>query len=457
MVRLLTPEIYGSAALAQSILGLLSVMSINTFYLHAFQIRDPDAVDWQAHFTAAFVINISLICVTLLIAFGLTFSQSYQSAAGPLAAMSTVFIIEIAATIRHGMLETRHDWKRFRILLSLGTALGLGSGLLIAWAGGGVWALVVQAPLFGLPAAIDLFWGAKWRPDWSWTWARYRDTAAFAANRMASLALQRGRLTVEQSVLTGAYDFAMLGIFTRANGLANLLAGRIGTLAVGTLYPVITRAEPHSLQMQRMAGLLVCGMCWTSIPAAALLALCADDVVALLYGPKWLSVAALLPLATASVALTGFAAALSKLLLANNMQRACLAVDAGGAISVIVLAFWLIPVNLMTYLWALVAAGCVLCVLTVIVLTQTKVLTMKTLSVALLPSAFAAVFASLVVVGLQTSFGAVEWLWFSLIRDTAAFGITYLYILRLISAYAMQDLLAVVPGGRRIKKLLLLN
>jgi O-antigen/teichoic acid export membrane protein len=454
MVRLLTPEIYGSAALAQSIIGLLSVLSFNTFYLHAFQIRDPNAVDWQAHFTAAFFINISLVCVTLLIAFGLTFSRNYQSAAGPLAAMSVVFVIEIAATVRHGMLETRHEWKRFRLLLSLGTALGLGSGLLIAWSGGGVWALVVQSPLFGLPAAIDLFIGAKWRPDWTWTWARYRATVIFGANRMVSLALQRGRLTIEQSVLTGVYNFATLGIFTRAIGLANLLAGRIGTLAVGTLYPVITRAEPHSVQLQRMAGLLVCCVCWTSIPAAVLLGLCAEDVVALLYGPKWLPVAALLPLATASVALAGFAAALSKLLLANNMTKTCLVLDASGAMLAVVLAFWLVPIGVMTYLRALVATGGLICIITMVVAVKSKVLTMRSLNDALIPSGIAVTIAVIAVTLFRTQFFVeIDNILYRISLDTLIFNITYLIFLRLSAPKVLQKLLELASVKPYLKRI----
>ncbi len=457
MVRLLSPDIYGSFALAQSITGLLAVVSFNTFYLHAFQIRDPQAVDWQAHFVAAVVINMSLFGLTLLIAFGMALTQRYQAAAAPLAGLSVTFVIEIAATLRHGMLETRHEWQRFRLLLSLGTALGLGCGLALAWAGGGVWALVVQPLLFGLPAAVDLFWGARWRPEWSWSWARYRDTAAFAVNRIGALALQRGRLTVEQSVLTGAYDFAALGIFTRAIGLANLLAGRIGTLTVGTLYPVITRAEPHSLRMQRMAGLLILGVCWTSIPAAGWMALCADDVVALLYGPKWLPVTELLPLAVAGVAFAGLTTALSRLLLANNLARTCLVLDAGAALAALGLALWLVPISMTRYLLALVAHGGLFSVLTLGALVRARGLTLKAFNAAWGPATWAMGIAILGVLGSQAYYSAFYELPVRLSLDTLIFSSLYLVLLRLSAPSPMRNLLDVAPGGVRIQQLLRLR
>src|SRR5689334_3326532 len=60
LVRILSPADYGAATLAQSILGLHSVVSFGTFSSHALQVRDPRAINWQAHFVAAAVINIVL-------------------------------------------------------------------------------------------------------------------------------------------------------------------------------------------------------------------------------------------------------------------------------------------------------------------------------------------------------------------------------------------------------------
>ena len=58
LVRLLSPADYGTAVFAQSIIGMLAIISYSTFSQHALQIREPATIDWQAHFTAATVINV---------------------------------------------------------------------------------------------------------------------------------------------------------------------------------------------------------------------------------------------------------------------------------------------------------------------------------------------------------------------------------------------------------------
>lgn len=454
LVRLLSPEDYGSAALAQSIVGLVGVVSFGTFVMHTLQLRNPEDVDWQAHFTAAAVINSVLFCLTVAIAWALSFTEHYYGAALPLAGLATVLLVEIAGTLRHRMLETQHDWKRFRLLLIIGTVLAMVTGLIVAFLGGGVWALVVQVPLFGLPAAIDLFCHGKWRPDWSWSWSRYRDTAQFGVNRMGAAAVSRGRQTVEQTVLAGAYDFAALGIFTRSVGLATLIAGRIGSVTMMSLYPVITRAEQHTERFQRVAGLVLRGVCWTTIPSAVLLALCADDVVTLLYGPKWLAVVPLLPLAVAGVALSGIASTLSSLLLASNDFKASLLIDLVSACIAVMLALWLVPLGVDVYLAALAGHGLFVLLLTLVALTAKNGIARRAIAPAFVPAVVAGTGAALVVEGLRLLHSGGSILALRFFSEAMVFVAAYLAIMRIGFPGAMRDLLVVAPGGPRLMRML---
>jgi len=457
LIRILSPVDYGSAALAQSFIGLISVVSFGTFALHALQMRDPNAVDWQAHFTAAAVINSVLFCLTILLAWALSFSERYHSAAWPLAGLSPVLLIEIAATLRHRMLETQHDWQRFRILLIIGTILGLSTGLIVALLGGGVWALVVQVPLFGLPAAVDLFWYGKWRPQWSWSWARYRETVRFAFNRMGSDAVLRGRQTVEQTVLAGAYDFAGLGVFTRSIGLATLIAGRIGSVAMMSLYPVITRAAQRTVRFQRIAGLVLQGVCWATIPGAVFLAICAGDVVALLYGPKWAAVAPLLPLAAMGVAIASISATASSLLLANNAVRVCLIIDLLAACIGVGLALWLVPIGMVVYLAALAALSLTVLLVSLGALLVTNGIARDSLPSAFLPALLAAAGAAIATAGVQNLVDGHGYVVARLVAEAVVFCSFYLLIIRVTFPHALHELLLVVPAGQRLMKLLCLS
>ena len=457
LIRLLQPEDYGSAALAESIIGLLSVLSFGTFVSHALQARDPADIDWQCHFTAAVVGNSLLTLLTLGLAAILSLTSRHSAVAIPLAVLSLVFIVEVPAALRQRMLQVVHDWRRFRLLAFYGTLMGCSTGIVIAVLGGGVWALVVQPVVFGLPAALDLLLVAKWRPQLSWNWARYRPTAGFGATRVVAGLLRNGRHIVEQSLLAGTYQFAGLGVFTRSFGLATLVAGRLAGVAVESIYPVITRAERGSAQFRRYAGLIMRGVAWATIPAAVLLATTAPEVVALLYGPKWSEVIPLVPLSAIAVGLGAMALAAQALLLANNELRKCLVVDVVSVVLGVVLAVWLVPVGMVLYLAALVAHGLILLGIAIVLLVQSGGTDRASISAAFFPAIIAAAVAFGAVIAGSLTVGSTVVMPVRLFLETALFCAVYLVVLRLVFEQSLRELIEVAPAGDRLGAMLALT
>ncbi len=457
LVRLLSPADYGTAAFAQSIVGLLSTISFSTFSLHALQIRDPKKIDWQAHFTAAVVINIAIFALVLLVAFALKFTTAYRDLGLPLAALALGFIVEIPATLRARMLEVGHEWKRFRVQLIIGTVLGMGVGLTVAFLGGGAWALILQPPMLGLPAAFDLLVLQRFRPDWSWSRDRYRNSIQFGLNRIGSGLFGRARAVNENLLLSSVYDLATLGIFTRANGLAALLAGRIGATAMTALYPVVTRTDRRSPRFQRIASLVLRGVCWTTMLAVAFLAVTAHDTVLLLYGPQWESVIPLLPLAAAATGIVGVWNALSSLLVANDEMRPALSIDVLAALTAIALAFVLVPQGARTYLFGLAVHAVVVSCITISVMLRKGAISAMGVTMAIIPSIVAGVIAAMVTFSLRAAGGAHLPIFLRVLLEGTCVAVVYIVVLRVVFRNQLAELLSVSPGGSGLARLMLLS
>lgn len=454
LVRLLSPADYGSMAFAQAVISLLSVMAFGTFASHILQSRDPQQVDWQSHFTAAAVLNSALFVLALGLAFCLSLTERFAAAALPLAVLSLVFILEIPAGLRTFMAQVEHDWRTFRSQLLVGALLGCSAGVVIALMGGGIWALIVQPILAPLPAAADLILVRRWRPAWTWSRTNYLQSAKFGATRVASAAINGSRQLAEQATLAAVFDFTALGIFTRALGLASLLAGRIGTVATSALYPVITRAQSGSEQFRHFAQLVLQGVAWLTIPAAALLSIAANDIVALLYGAKWADVTGLVPLASATIAITGITAAAYYLLLANDQPRTCLAIDVVSGALGMALILLVLPRGAEIYLLSLSAHGCAILTVVLAALAASGGLTWRSAAAALLPSLVAALVALLATSAGRHLHGEAIWPPLRLALDTLLFAASYLAVLRACFAGQTEALLIASPGGARIRRYL---
>lgn len=452
LVRIVTPGEYGIAAMAQAVIGFMSIISFNTFVSHALQIRDPDTIDWQAHFSAALIINTILFLLTILAAGLLSQIEKFSEAALPLAILSLVFLIEVPATLRHTMVQVQHDWLRFRSLTLAGAFLGSIVALIIALLGGGVWALVLPVILFGVPATIDLFFIVKWRPDFSFSWDRYKETAVFAFTRIGSAAANASRNTAEKSSLASVFDFSSLGVFTRSIGLATLAAGRVGSIILSSLYPVITRAESNSDRFKRIAGLVLSGVTWITIPIAVFLAFSSADVVSLIYGSQWLQVIELLPYATFYVALGGIFSAVYSLLLANEKTRTCLGIDIFSAILGLGLIFWLIPIGIITYLSGLVAFTTLLLVIAIFMLYRSGGIGLRAIVTAFLPPLLSTLISSVILFIFRKEMPHIDLLIARLVIEGFIYFLIFIAVIRIGFSKSLNDLLDVAPGGQRLAK-----
>jgi O-antigen/teichoic acid export membrane protein len=449
LVRLLSPNDYGRMALAQTIIAFISVLSFKTFAPHALQSRNPEAVDWQAYFALGSVLNAFAFLVSLVIGALLSLTTKYSAASLPLTLLAMVFLLEVPANLRQTMAQVTHDWVRTRGLIVAGSALSNVVAIAIALAGGGILALVIGPVLNVVPATLDLFLIAKWRPAWDWNWQRCRDAVAFGIKRVASAGVLSGRQAVEQSMLAGTYSFSTLGLFSRSIGLATLVGGRIGGLASLSLYSVITRAECRSERFRRLAGLMLRGVAWITIPCSVFLALSANDITTLIYGHRWVGVIPLVPFAAGQAALSGITWAAETLLLANDEVRACLAVDLATAAIGAAVVLWLVPSGPRVYLVGSAAMYVIILGLVIWFLNRTKGIGLREAGAAFLPPLVSCLVAAAALLGAKPILPRAELLLLRLSLEGTVFFVVFAITMRTAFPVLLREFLDVVPGGRR--------
>jgi len=454
LVRLLSPKEYGIAAVAQALFGLLAIFSFTSFLQHALQIRNPECIDWRLHFTAGVITNGILFLVVIAVSLFLSLTDQYQPATIPMMVLAFGLLVEIPASVRMRYLECHHEWGRFRTLIILGTLLGISAGIVVASLGGGVLALVIQAPLFGVPAAIDLFCSRRPTVALHWDLAGYREAFRFGLNRLGSGIVQRGRIAVENQRISALYDFAAVGIFSRALGLGRLLVGRISELSVQSLYPIITRAESGSEQFRKTSGIVLQGVCWIAIPGGVFLFMMSKPIVLLIYGSKWSGVADLLPIVALMMTISAVAGTLGKLLLANNKARLTLINEISLGFGSILLAMFILPYGIELYLKSLVIVVAVSTLILFCSLMWTNGISGGCFVKAVLPPAFGAFIAYQAVQSIpEGANSGVEYLIAMLLLKGLAFVLVFLIVLRSTFRESLLSLMQCAPKSDALKKI----
>jgi len=456
LVRLLDPAIYGMAGLAATFINFIGLISFQHIITHVLQVRGESRVNFHQHFTAGVAINGGLFVLANLVSFALRLSDQYAPLQPLLHVLSFTFLLSVPVDMRVKMLERDHDWSRLRLLQMGSILVSIVAAIVMALAGAGVYALIVPGLLASLVFVADLFLIIGWRPNWQWSYAEYREALHFGLNRAGSNALNGGRSLLQNALITQHFQFSALGVFGRAEGLANMFCGRIAQEASNALYPVITRAEAQSDRFQRISGLVLQSVAWVVVPIAAFFSLEADNIVRLLFGSKWLAVIPLLPLAMAIGLAVSIGAIAYWLLLANNQSCLCLCFDMIAFVLAAAVMLALIPFGLVPYLIGAAAAHVAIAVILVTLLVRTQGISAIALVAVLLPPILAAFTGAVAAWSLKSLLPHDLLPIAQLLLAGPAFAAAYVATLRLLFRAPLAELVGYLPGGKQLGRLLYL-
>lgn len=456
LVRILSPEAYGQFGLVSSIIGFLTVLSFRNFVAHTLQIRQDEKVDYQIHFTAGILIQVSIFIIGNLIALVLYQIKQYAEIAPILSIMTVLSLIDLPVELRNKMLERELEWKRLRLLNLVGALIYVTLALILAVSGAGVYALLIPNLFAPLPFVYDLFVIQKWRPEWHWSLERFSPAWRFGLTRMFSGMVLAGRQLIESSYLVLLVGYAYFGFYGRAISLSQLVCFKFAFLMMQAIYPVLTKIKEGSSTSSRAGGLVLRSVGWIVIPTAMLLSIWAGPIIKIIYGPQWTEVINLFPWALVAGAAGAIAYVTYMLLLANQQERHCFLSDMCQLLGTIVSLVCLAPRGVSVYL-----IGTATIQVVVIIMNATWLYRAKGISFSGIIGATGGPLLSTAIAYILCR-GILHYLgehhdFIVAFSYLVCFCVIYASLLRLLFSSDLRELLGCLPGGGKVNRLLLLN
>lgn len=344
IARLIAPEVFGVFGLAQASLGLLGVFSAQAVLEHAFNKRDPDAVDWPSFFWLGLSINGCAALAAYLFLLRFISQRSQGEILWPLLLMPLVFVLELGSGVRFTYLQAQHRWKRYRTLLFLGSLFSAVCVLVGAACGYPLLALVVGPIALLVPAVVDwiragpfVHWPPRLGPSW-------KADLEFGFQRSLAGSSVRGAELALAGLLSSALGPASFGQWMRARGLLQLTVFKFADLVLSSLFPVLTRLPAGSQRYQVACSRMVCVVLSLILPGVVGLSQVCPTLIPLAYGPGWDPASSYLPAAAGVVAMLTAVAFVSRFLAGSHQAAAAtaLAFRCGGLIVFSALAFFLL-------------------------------------------------------------------------------------------------------------------
>jgi len=294
LARLLPSADFGLVAMAATVTGFAGLFRDFGTAAAIVQKADPspkllDSIFWL---NVAFGAGLALTLYSLAPLIALAFAEPQLKVI--LWVLLLTFPIASLGAVRQALLEKASHFRPLAIIESAAAFCGLGGAVLAAWAGWGVFSLVIQTILAAFLTTTGLWIASKWRPSLRWDAGEIRSVMGFSGNLVGFNVFNYLIRNVD-NLLVGRYLGASdLGYYSMAYRLMLWPLQNIASVVGRAFFPIFSTIQTDQ---SRLAGAYVRATAATTLITAPLMLgffVLREPFIALTLGDHWQKVAEVL-------------------------------------------------------------------------------------------------------------------------------------------------------------------
>ena len=167
-------------------------------------------------------------------------------------------------------------------------------GVLLAYQGYGVWALVFQTLSSSFLNTLLLWTFAKWLPLWCFSWVSFKSLFSFGSKLLLSGLLHTIYINLYSLVIGRRYSAMDVGFYNRSYQLAGFPSINIVGIITRAIYPLQCEMQDDDERLNASFIQYLRMSCYIIFPLMTVLGVLAEPLVRLLLTDKWLPSAELL-------------------------------------------------------------------------------------------------------------------------------------------------------------------
>lgn len=288
MARLLSPSDYGVVGMLAIFFALAGAFQDCGIGRALVQKQDRT----QEDFSTAFYSNLGISLVVYIILF---LSAPYIADFYGIPILKDVtrvsalsFIFNGLTSVQYAKMDIELKFKKRSILSIIGIAISGLTGILLAYNGMGVWALVFQGLVSSLLTGIILWVISGWKPSFTFSLTSFGHLFKFGGNLLASNIINTIYNNLYTLVIGKMFSPSMVGLYNRANGYARLPVSIVLDMATGVNFPILAKLQDDTPRLINAYKKLLSVPFYLLYPILTYLLVMADSIIVFLIGEKWL-------------------------------------------------------------------------------------------------------------------------------------------------------------------------
>lgn len=296
LARLLSPDDYGLLGLTAIITEICNVLISGGFGDALIRKKDASEEDYNT----VFIVNLGMSLLLYLLIFVCAPYIAAFFRRQELIALTRVsslgMVIGSLALVQRTRLTKRIDFKTQTKITFIASISSGVIGIVLAFTGFGVWALVTQSLSSILISTVFLWVFNKWIPRFNFSRSSFKYLFGYGWKIMAAGLLNTTWKELNQVIIGRFYGSTDLGQYTRARSFSGLFSSNLTSVLQRVTYPVLSDIQDNRERMiYAYRRIIKCTMFIVPVCMFFLGAI-SEPFIYCLIGPKWHDATIYLPL-----------------------------------------------------------------------------------------------------------------------------------------------------------------
>ena len=288
LARKLGPTVYGTVALVSIFMLIMQVFVDSGLGNALIQKKDADDLD----FSSVFWFNIAMCTLLYLIMFiaapFIAVFYDMPELTPVVRVLSLMLIISGMKNVQQAYVSRHMMFRLFFFSTLGGTITAAVVGIIMAYMGCGVWALVAQM-LVNAAADTTILWiTVKWQPKMIFSMSRLKKLFSYGWKLLISAILDTVYNELRQLIIGKMYTKSDLAQFNQGQKFPQFIVNNINTSIDSVLLPTMSNAQDDPVTVRNMTRRAIKTSTYLIMPFMMGLAVCAEPAIRLIITDEWL-------------------------------------------------------------------------------------------------------------------------------------------------------------------------
>lgn len=290
LARLLDPEHYGVISMVNIFIALANVFVSDGLGSALIQKKDADSLDYSSVLYCSIGLSIVfyfiIFCTAPYIA--LFYNNAYDSLVPVLRVMGLSLILASINSVQQAYVAKRMIFQKFFLATIIGTITSAIVGIVMAYCGFGVWALVAQSLVNQTINTIVLGISLHKKPVFAFSFTRIKTLFHFGSRILATGLLIQGYQELRALLIGKIYTSADLAYYDKGRSFPNLIVVNINASISAVLFPKIANSQDDLESVKNKTRQAIRFGSYLMAPVMLGLLAVSDSFVRVVLTEKWL-------------------------------------------------------------------------------------------------------------------------------------------------------------------------